>query len=383
MRQFRTIAIVVSIMALMLGMGIGLGGQAQAGGKTFTFGEIYALSGSGSWYGTTMKRGSTIAVDEINGAGGVDGWKFKAVTEDHKSGLTTPAQNAFRKMTSIDHVPAILSSFSAPTLSIMAMARRKKVVVFNGGASSPKLMNIPYLHNTRMLGNEIVPVTLKYLWEKGARTMCTIYANQTAPISINKTAVQYWKKLGGKVLSQQVHETGATDFASEASIIKAKNPDVIGCWSTGLDVGYVIKAVRKLGVKAYICGTEHSGDMEKVTGDASEGYLFASEFFDVHSKDPWTKQFVTEFTKRYKEKPDFYAANYYELTYILKELVARVAKKGGDPMSGAALEKAIWDNPRFKSIYGGYIEFRKDGTCQKPVVLFTIKDGKPVIAKKF
>ena len=225
-----------------------------AAAKTLEFGEIYALTGSGSWYGMTMQRGSTVAIDEINAAGGAAGYMFKAVTEDHKSGLTTPAQTAFRKMTSINKVPAVMSSFSAPTLSIMAMARQKKVLVFNGGASSPKLMNIPYLHNTRMLGNEIVPVTLQYLWDQGARTMATIYANQTAPISINDTAVKFWEKLGGKVVNQQRHETGATDFASEASIIKSKNPDVIGVWSTGRDVGYLIKAVRKLGVKAFICG---------------------------------------------------------------------------------------------------------------------------------
>ena len=359
-----------------------MAGPAQAA-KTIEFGEIYALTGSGSWYGMTMKRGSTIAMDEINSSGGAGGYMLKAVTEDHKSGLTTPAQTAFRKMTSINKVPAVMSSFSAPTLSIMAMARQKKVIVFNGGASSPKLMNIPYLHNTRMLGNEIVPVTLKYLWEKGARTMATIYANQTAPISINKTAIKYWKELGGKVVSEQRHETGATDFASEASIIKAKNPDVIGVWSTGRDVGYVIKAVRKLGLKSYICGTEHSGDMEKVTGDASEGYLYASEFFDVNSSDPWTKKFVAEFQKRFKTKPDMFSANYYELTYILKDLIDRVVKKKGDPKDGSQLEKAIWDNPKFKSIYGGYIEFRKNGTCKKPLVLFTIKDGKPAIVKKY
>lgn len=350
--------------------------------KQLKFGTILAMSGSGSWYGQTMERGINIAVAEINAKGGTGGYKLACVVEDHKSGLTTPAQNAFRKMTSIDKVSTILSSFSAPTLSIMAMAKQKKIVVFNGGASSPKLMNIPYLHNTRMLGNEIAPFTLKYLWDKGHRTMATIYANQTAPISLNQAAVKYWKKLGGKVVSTQMHETGATEFTSEASIIKAKNPDIIFCPSTGLDVGYVIKAVRKLGIKAPICGTEHSGDMEKVTGDASEGFLFASEFFDVNSDDPWTKSFVTTFKEKYNETADFYAANYYELTYIYSELVARVVAKGGDPTDGGQLEKAIWDNPKFKSIYGGFIKFKKDGTCEKPVVLFEIQNGKPVIIKK-
>lgn len=350
--------------------------------KVFNLGEILAMTGSGSWYGMTMERGINIAIDEINGAGGVGGYKIVGRVEDHKSGESTPAQNAFRKLTSIYHSPAILSSFSAPTLSIMTMAQQEKVIVFNGGASSPKLMNIHYLHNTRMLGNAIVPFTLKYLWDKGYRTMATIYANQTAPISINDTAIAYWKKLGGTVVSQQMHETGATDFTSEASIIRSKHPDIIGCWSTGLDVAYVIKAIREMGIKAPICGTEHSGDMEKVTGKASEGYLFASEYFDVNSTDPWTKRFVTTFEKKYGVAPDFYAANYYELTYIVRDLIERVVKKGGNPLDGSQLEAAIWDNPSFKSIYGGTIVFQKDGTCQKPVVLFQIKDGKPQIVKK-
>jgi len=350
--------------------------------KDFKFGAILAMTGSGSWYGMTMERGIGIAIDEINKAGGVAGYKFSYVVEDHKSGLSTAAQNAFRKLTSIDKVSSILSSFSAPTLSIMEMAKQEKILVFNGGASSPQLINVPFLYNTRMLGNEILPFTLKYLYDKGCRTMATIYANQAAPISLNKTGIEYWKSLGGTVVSEQMHETGATDFTSEASVIKSKNPDMILVPSTGLDVGYAIKAIRKMGVKAAICGTEHSGDMEKVTGTASEGYLFASEFFNVNSDDPWTKGFVTTFKTKFKVDPDFYAANYYELTYILKELVKRVVAKGGDPYDGSQLEKAIWDNPTFDSIYGGHIIFKKNGTCEKPVVLFEIKDGAPVVIKK-
>lgn len=365
---------------LLLGLTVSTGFSADL--KEFKFGQILAMTGSGSWYGITMERGTAIAVEEINKAGGVAGYRFSYAVEDHKSGLTTPAQNAFRKFTSIDKVSTIFSSFSAPTLSIMEMAKQKNILVWNGGASSPMLTKVPFLYNTRMLGNEILPFTLKYLYDKGGRTMSTIYANQTAPISLNQVAKEYWKKLGGTIVSEQMHETGATDFTSEASIMKAKNPDVIVCPSTGLDVGYVIKDVRKMGLKAYICGTEHSGDMEKVTGLASEGYLFASEFFDVNSTDPWTKGFVTTFKKKYGVDPDFYAANYYELTYILKELITRVVAKGGDPFDGSQLEKAIWDNPTFKSIYGGYIKFNKDGTCEKPVVLFEIKNGAPIVIKK-
>jgi len=370
------LVVVLSVIGLVSSMS-----QAEDQ-KDFKFGAILAMTGSGSWYGLTMERGIGIAVDEINKAGGVAGYKFSYAVEDHKSGLSTAAQNAFRKLTSIDKVSSILSSFSAPTLSIMEMAKQDKILVFNGGASSPQLINVPMLYNTRMLGNEILPFTLKYLYDKGCRTMATIYANQAAPISLNKAGTEYWKQLGGRVVSEQMHETGATDFTSEASVIKSKNPDMILVPSTGLDVGYAIKAIRKMGIKAPICGTEHSGDMEKVTGTASEGYLFASEFFNVNSDDPWTKGFVTTFKAKFNADPDFYAANYYELTYILKELVKRVVAKGGNPHDGSQLENAIWENATFDSIYGGHIKFKKDGTCEKPVVLFEIKNGSPVVIKK-
>lgn len=374
-RQY-VLVIALSILGLMVSIG------SANDLKEFKFGQILAMSGSGSWYGMTMERGTSIAIEEINKAGGVAGYKFSYSVEDHKSGMSTAAQNAFRKLTSIDKVSAILSSFSAPTLSIMEMAKQEKILVFNGGASSPQLINVPFLYNTRMLGNEIAPFTLKYLYDKGCRTMATIYANQAAPIALNKAGIEYWKSLGGTVVSEAMHETGATDFTSEASIIKSKKPDMIFVPSTGLDVGYAIKAIRKMGLKSAICGTEHSGDMEKVTGKASEGYLFASEFFNVNSDDPWTKGFVTTFKAKFGAEPDFYAANYYELTYILKELVRRVVTKGGNPHDGSQLEKAIWDNPKFDSIYGGNITFKKNGTCEKPVVLFEIKNGVPVVIAK-
>ncbi|MGA3117848.1 MAG: ABC transporter substrate-binding protein [Syntrophobacteraceae bacterium] len=377
MKNWKSICL-ISLFLCVLGTSTGLATDL----KEFNFGAVLAMTGSGSWYGMTMEKGINIATNEINEAGGVGGYSFHYFIEDHKSGLTIPAQNAFRKLTSINHVPTILSSFSAPTLSIMPMAKENKVIVFNGGASSPELINISYLHNTRMLGNEIVPFTLQYLWNKGYRTMATLYANQTAPISLNQAAVEFWEKLGGKVVSQQMHQTGATNFTSEASIIKAKNPDIIFCPSTGLDVAYAIKGIREMGIKAPICGTEHSGDVEKVTGPASNGYLFASEYFDVNSTDPWTKHFVDTFTKQNGVAPDFYAANYYELVYILKDLVSRVVEAGGDPQDGSQLEKAIWSNPKFKSIYGGYIKFRENGTCEKPVVLFEIQDEKPVVIDK-
>ena len=110
MHRWRTI---LAIAALSAGLFVSTALSADL--KDFKFGQILAMTGSGSWYGITMERGTSIAVEEINKAGGVAGYKLSYVVEDHKSGLSTSAQNAFRKFTSIYKVSTIFSSFSAPT----------------------------------------------------------------------------------------------------------------------------------------------------------------------------------------------------------------------------------------------------------------------------
>ena len=94
MKNGKFIGLIV-LFVFMLSISTG----SAADDKEFKFGEILAMTGSGSWYGMTMERGTSIAVEEINAGGGVNGYRFGYVVEDHKSGLTTPAQNAFRKMT--------------------------------------------------------------------------------------------------------------------------------------------------------------------------------------------------------------------------------------------------------------------------------------------
>jgi branched-chain amino acid transport system substrate-binding protein len=69
---------------------------------------------------------------------------------------------------------------------------------------------------------------------------------------------------------------------------------------------------------------------------------------------PLAKIFVSEFAKEYGgDKPDFYAANFYENAFVMWEVIRRVLKAGGDPKDGDALEKALESNLTVVSVYGG------------------------------
>ncbi len=324
--------------------------------KPFKFGQILALTGAGSWYGVTMSRGAELAAEEINADGGVAGYKLVPVVEDHRSGDTSAGQAACRKLIDMDKVPYIQGSYGSICTSVQPICAENRVVLVNGGGTAPTLLNKPYLHNTRLLGDACAVAVLKYLWDKkGCRRLATIFYNQESGITINKAATKAWKSWGGEVVEESLVSTGQTNFLGEISRIKAAKPDCIAIWSYGTDVGYTVKDIRRLGLKVPVCGVEFTPDAAAIAGKAFEGFLIGLDYFDPNIDYPKTKQFVRHFAEKYgsDEKLDYYCANYYDLTYMLKDLISRVVAKGGDPMDGAQLEAALLENPFFDSVYGG------------------------------
>jgi branched-chain amino acid transport system substrate-binding protein len=68
---------------------------------------------------------------------------------------------------------------------------------------------------------------------------------------------------------------------------------------------------------------------------------------------PLAKLFVNEFKAAYTDAPDFYAANFYENTLNMWQVISRVLKKGGDINNGTDLNTALMDNLTLTSVYGG------------------------------
>src|SRR5712671_1408167 len=70
-------------------------------------GEFAALTGGSASFGQSSHKGTALAFDEINAAGGVLGKKFKLITEDDQSVAGQPA-TIMRKLISQDKVIAVL-----------------------------------------------------------------------------------------------------------------------------------------------------------------------------------------------------------------------------------------------------------------------------------
>src|SRR5882757_11194820 len=75
-------------------------------------GEFASLTGGSASFGQSSHKGTALAIDEINAAGGVLGRKLKLITEDDQSVAGQPA-TIVRKLIAQDKVVAVLGEVAS------------------------------------------------------------------------------------------------------------------------------------------------------------------------------------------------------------------------------------------------------------------------------
>ena len=93
MKLVKTIALVLTL-ALCIGMFAACGGKNYTKNNTeYVIGVSGPLTGGAAIYGKAVENGATMAVEEINAAGGLDGVKFKLIATDDQHDATKVAAN--------------------------------------------------------------------------------------------------------------------------------------------------------------------------------------------------------------------------------------------------------------------------------------------------
>ena len=125
-------------------------------------------------------------------------------------------------------------------------------------------------------------------------------------------------------------------------------------FSIGVDPGYFMKQFVNAGLTMPVIGAEYISDAAKVAGPAYDNYMFATDWFNAAKPtNAWSKLFLESYVKEFNLEPEINAANYYEDTFAIWDLIRRVLAKGGNVKSGEELQNALIANPKFQSVYGG------------------------------
>jgi branched-chain amino acid transport system substrate-binding protein len=323
-----------------------------------------------------MKKGTELALDVINGAGGIGGTKVEVIFEDDRLNAAD-AQTAFLKLTQSDKVPAIMgSSSSSITLSICPKAQESKIVQISSVSTAPSLKDCgKYFFSAMASDTAQGPEWVKVAEALGAKEAAVMYINNDYGIGVKDTFVQAFEAAGGKVLIAQPFELGARDFRTEVLKVKETNPKVTFIVDHVAEGSIVIRQAKELGLDTQWV-TDVSMVAKEVTdlaGAAAEG---AMGLRAGSTQTPEYKAFHDAFVKKFNEEPTIWS----DFAYDTMMLVAKAIEKGGYTSDG--IQKALFDVAETYVGPSGAKKFDQYGISQGVYEWMVVKDGQWTVYEK-
>ena len=342
---------------------------------TIKIGEFASLTGKEAAFGQSSHKGTLLAIEAINAAGGLLGKQVEFIYEDNRS---TPGESATiaKKLITRDKVVALLGEVaSGRSLEAAPIAQSNKVPMISPSSTNPKVTETgDYIFRVCFTD----PFQGKLLAEFAKRTLKTqkvaIFSDVSAPYSVG--LAQYFKAPfvanGGQVSAEQKYTGGDKDFKAQLTAIKATGPDAIFVPGYYTDAGLIVAQARQLGINVPLFGGDgwEAPELIQIAGSALEG-TFYSTHFSAENQDPKVQGFVAAYRAKYNgESPDAMAALGYDSAMVLADAI----KRAGTTES-VKLRDAIAATKDFDGLTGKTtLDAERNAT--KSAVIITVKDNK-------
>jgi urea transport system substrate-binding protein len=195
-------------------------------GSNIKVGSLNSLSGTMAISEVTVRDAIKLAVDEINGKGGVLGKQIQVVGEDGASDPAVFAQKA-EKLIKDDCVAAVFGGWTSSSRKAMLPVFESNnsllyyPVQYEGLESSK---NIFYTGATT--NQQIVPA-LDFLKEKGITSLYLVGSDYVFPQTANRIIKAYAAANGIEIKGEDYTPLGSTDFSTIVNKVRASNAGAV------------------------------------------------------------------------------------------------------------------------------------------------------------
>lgn len=298
-----------------------------ASGDTIKIGIVASLTGDQRPWGDDSVKGAEIAVKEFNDAGGVGGKKVVLLKEDSAS-KPEQAKSAAEKLISDGVIGIVGEVASGHTEQIARSAFEKGLPVVAIGATKTALSDIGSNFFRVCYTDDFQgPVMARFAYEeRGMRKMAIITDNK-APYSqgLSKSFRAYFTKLGGEIVDEVFYETGQTQFSSQLTNLKAKNPQGIFMSGYFPEVGPMVSQARDAGITAEVFGGD-GWDSTQILQSGGKAILggFLCNHYNNKEDRPEVKAFLSKWKAAYGGEPGTtMGALGYDAAFVMLEALKR------------------------------------------------------------
>lgn len=369
MKKFFFSMIALTAAAIFL-----VSGCNKGSGDEILIGEYGSLTGPNATFGISSNNGLKLAVEELNGSGGLLGKKIKLITYDNQ-GKPSESQTVVQRLIKNDNVVAVIGEVASSNSKAGApICQQNKIPMITPASTNPEVTAI---------GDYIFRVCFIDPFQASVLTKFAINSLKVKRVAIIKDVKNaystglsdFFEKefiaAGGEIIEVQSYSAGDKDFKAQLTAIKSKNPEAIFIPGYYTDVGLIAIQAREIGITVPLFGGD-GWESEKLTEgkakDALEGCYFSTHV-STENPDPVTQSFIKKYKAKYNSMPDAMSFLAYDAGMILFDAIKRAGTT--DP------EKVKNELAKTKDYSGvtGKISINEQRNAIKPAVILEIKGG--------
>jgi branched-chain amino acid transport system substrate-binding protein len=323
--------------------------------STLYFGVSAAETGPYAQYGAQFKEAFTLAADQVNAKGGVDGHPVALKYEDSQSDpkqSVTVAQD-FVQDKSIKLVFGDYASSASIPASPIYTAGKLLQYGFNNSNPDFTAKGSEYQWSTSVTTNESYTWTADYIKKQGVKSVGITYLN-TADWGI--PAYQAFKaeakKIGLKITDAEAVDPTGTDFRPSLIKAVAGKPQAFVHIGYGPDAAEIVSQLRSIGYEGKFYGGQDVAVFDQ--SPTAQGSIEGAEFLSTNPNKE-VASFVKAFLAKYPKETE--VTGFEAGAYDALNVAVAAAKIGGT--SRAGILKGFKELKNVPSVVYGEITFDK------------------------
>ena len=385
MKKFISVMLVAAMAVTALtGCGSNSGSSSKKDADKYYIGGIGPTTGATAIYGTAVKNGAQIAVDEINAAGGINGKQIEYRFEDDQNDAEK-AVNAYNTLKDWGMQMLVGTTTTAPCIAVAGKTASYNVFQITPSASSPDVLSSGNGNVFQVCftdPNQGV-ASAQYIAENKLATKIGIIYDSSDVYSsgIEEKFEAEAKTQGLNIVSKAAFTADSkTDFGTQLQKAKDAGADLLFLPIYYQEASIILKQADTMGYKPKFFGVDGMDGIltvENFDTKLAEDVMLLTPFA-ADAKDKTVQNFVKTYKEKYEDTPNQFAADSYDAVYALKAAIEE--SKATTDMSASDMCDALkgaMTKIKMQGLTGGKdgLTWNESGEVTKSPKAVIIKNG--------
>lgn len=351
------------------------------------------FTGNSAAFGEMIKRGAELKAKQINADGGIQvdvngeikQIKLKLVFKDDEGRATVAGNVATNIATNLQFLAVVGHFNSACSLAGKPIYKQHGIVELSPGSTNVTVCEgsdwtFRNLYRDDFQGQFIARYIKKFFPDQ--QNVAVLFENDDYGRGLKNSFTAEVEAIGLNMVASKAYDRDNTDFKTQLTSIKGKNPDIIFISGLYSQAGLIVKQAREAGIKTKFFGADgvDSEDFLVIAEGAAEGTYITTPF-TFGAGGEAAQKVAKAFEAEYGSAPDTWAALSYDAVGMIAEALEKTYNQN---VTTAENRKAIRDHlasldtpeEGYQGITG-LTYFDKNGdTVDKPAYVKIVKDGK-------